>query len=123
MVDPKPLLKGFGAAVDVAGQIATDKAINGRRQTSVSSQIERDEEASLSDNLSDGELIENYALADGTNQTTVPHSLGRVPRGAVVMLADYSDQDIAIRCIAVSASNVTILHSNVSPGSVTLWVT
>jgi hypothetical protein len=31
MVDTKALLKGFGAASDVAGQIATDKAVNARR--------------------------------------------------------------------------------------------
>ena len=32
MADTKPLLKGFGALADVASQIATDKAVNSRRQ-------------------------------------------------------------------------------------------
>jgi hypothetical protein len=75
MVDTKPLLKGFGAAVDVAGQIATDKAVNSRRVRSDFSQFD----------ITNGQLVED-ATADALGK--VPHSLNRVPKGALILMSD-----------------------------------
>ena len=72
MVDPKPLLKAFGAGADVIGQIATDKAINGRRQKS----------STFVFDITDGVLLE-IALKNGA--AWYPVEMSRVPAGAVIL--------------------------------------
>lgn len=98
MVDTKPLLKGFGAAADVAGQIATDKAVNGRRATDITSGlvISAAELASTnagytsrvrtSVNPANGQIVQNVETE--TPLTTVDHDLGRIPDGAYVIGSD-----------------------------------
>jgi hypothetical protein len=93
--DPKPLLKGFGAAADVAGQIATDKAVNSRRLTDISSRLvsEAGDLASInsgytsgvraSANPSNGELLTGVPIA--TILEEVEHNLGRTPYGAMII--------------------------------------
>jgi hypothetical protein len=71
MADTRPLLKGFGALADVAGQIATDKAVNSRRQRP--SNIDIASGVAVPVTLRSG--IQWY-----------PHGLGRTPVGALVML-------------------------------------
>ena len=101
MVDTKPLLKGFGAAADVATQIATDKAVNSRRVRSNFSQFD----------ITGGQLIENAtAGTDGT----VAHNLGKTPKGAIILASSAS-----CYVSAVSSSVVTI---NLPGATVTLWV-
>lgn len=110
MVDTKPLLKGFGAAAGVARQIATDKAVNSRRVRSDFTQFD----------ITGGQLIEDYQLnpVDPGSPTKVPHKLGRVPAGAIIMKlasAGYA------HCSAASETHVSIIHSQ-ADDVVTLWV-
>lgn len=102
MVDTKALLKGFGATADVAGQIATDKAVNSRRIRSNFSQFD----------ITSGQLIED-AVTD-TVTKSVPHGLRRVPMGAIVLKSDQ----------AVFVENATedVVTLNVADALVTLWV-
>jgi hypothetical protein len=113
VVDPKPLLKGFGAAADVAGQIATDKAINSRRQSKGStSEDARIEGLGGGVDITDGQLIENHDLSAGTPYI-VPHNLGRVPVGAIVLKQDVGTAaeyavDFTIDTIEMSSNSVRV---------------
>jgi len=113
--DPTPLLKTFGAAADVAGQIATDKAINGRRQSKgeTDTDAELQIEAGLAEKsaedaaelaggvrIQDGQLIEDHDMSDtpdgpGT-EGRVYHNLGRMPYGGFAIYT--SDDGSAILC-------------------------
>lgn len=117
MVDPRPLLKGFGAAADVAGQIATDKAINGRRQSKGATASDAAVQGLRgSVDITDGQLIENHDLSSGT-PTVVPHSLGRVPVGAIVLKQNVGTA--AEFCVSCSIDSVVMSSSVVT---VSLWV-
>jgi F0F1-type ATP synthase assembly protein I len=125
MVDTRPLLKGFGAAADVIGQIATDKAVNSRRLTSISSTIEQTKDravesvAAIADSaILYGELVSNVDLATTTPLGYVDHSLGRTPVGAIVVLV-LGIGNNERHCIAVSDTQVQM---NGEDGVVTVWV-
>jgi hypothetical protein len=111
MVDTKPLLKGFGAAADVAGQIATDKAVNSRRTRSNFSQVD----------ITQGQLIEDAVLITDTtgNSNKIPHQLNRVPHGAIIveMSANASGNT---HCRSTTENYVRIASS--LPGTATIWV-
>jgi hypothetical protein len=99
----KPLLKGFGAAANVAGQIATDKAVNSRRTRSNFSQFD----------ITKGQMI-SYTFPAGPEE--VPHQLGRKPSS--VFIAEPNPDDVS--CTATSATSVTL---DGPPGaSVSVWV-
>jgi hypothetical protein len=124
MVDTKPLLKGFGAAADVIGQIATDKAVNSRRQSSESSRLSYlaavAAAAPTPYDISQGQLLEDYDLGP-SNPATVPHSLGRLPMGAIVLKSDASGSQI-VDCIGATENDVTIRNDG-DDHIVTLWIT
>jgi hypothetical protein len=124
MVDTKPLLKGFGATADVATQIATDKAINSRRQSAESSRLSFLATSAAAEpapyDISQGELIEDYDLG-GSNPAVVPHSLGYLPRGALVLKSDTPGSD-SIDCVGATEDDVTIRNPGLNR-IVTLWVT
>lgn len=109
MVDTKPLLKGFGAAADVVGQIATDKAVNSRRVRSNFLQFD----------ITQGQLIEDGVVPVVTPPVTkveVPHRLGRVPVGAIVL----KSSDFNIHITEATERTVTV---DSPPGTVfTIWV-
>lgn len=105
MVDTKPLLKGFGAAADVFGQIATDKAVNSRRQRS----------SFLQTDITNGQLIEDYTLT-AENQGVISHGLNRVPSGAIVIKQNIGN---AIYC---SGTTQDTLQMSETSGIVTVWV-
>jgi hypothetical protein len=124
MVDTKPLLMGFGATADVATQIATDKAINSRRQSAESSRLSFLATRAAAEagepepyDISQGELIEG--TLDPASPTTFTHSLGRTPNGAIVLVVGGTQHAY---CIGVSPTEVVIAHSDPSV-SITLWVT
>jgi hypothetical protein len=126
MVDTKPLLKGFGAAADVIGQIATDKAVNSRRLTSISSAIEQTKDRALESvtagsAILDGQLIEDAELVEDAegDENKIPHNLNRVPYGAILvkMSADAGGET---HCRSTTVNDVTIASSRA--GTVTLWV-
>ena len=102
MVDPKPLLKLFGEGASVVTQIATDTSTNARRQTS----------SSFDPTI--GQLIEDYMV--GTDGV-VPHSLGRLPKGAIV-LRSYPEGNVT--CSGFTVSEVFLSLSAAT--TVTLWV-
>jgi len=111
VVDTKPLLKGFGAAADVARQIATDKAVNSRRTRSNTFDIAQ------------GQLIEEYELtgsAEHAQLTYVPHSLGRVPKGVLVLKNNSSS--FTTSCDCVDATIDTVKMRSQAFITVTLWV-
>jgi len=131
VVDTKPLLKGFGATADVAGQIATDKAVNSRRQSKgataagAAAQIaaglteQSAEEAGIRQggvNIQDGELIRDHNMASGT-PSRVPHNLGRVPFGALAIYT--SSSSTAILCDVLHEDYVEF---NTVSGTYSLWV-
>jgi len=126
LVDTKPLLKGFGAAAGVARQIATDKAVNSRRLSRVSSDIAQEErERLVAFDVTDGQLIEDYLLdgtAPETRYTDVPHALGRTPKGAwVLKVVDPGTSLTAnCQCVAVTATIVRMQHAENTV--VTIWV-
>lgn len=110
-------LKTFGAGVDVAGQIATDKAL--RRKTTNSEfdttvaeingrieEIPDDEIANLY-----GEL-HNVTKAGGAE--LFPHTLGRVPSGAIIM-----QSDILVFCSGLTPTEFEITGA---AGDVIVWV-
>jgi hypothetical protein len=101
MVDTKPLLKGFGAAADVIGQIATDKAVNSRRVRSDFQQFD----------ITDGQLIEDVTT---DTDKLIYHGLKRSPKGAVVLKSDQ-----AVVVIGTTDSSVEF---DVAGALVTLWV-
>jgi hypothetical protein len=101
MVDTKPLLKGFGAVADVAGQIATDKAVNSRRVRSNFSQFD----------LTNGQLIEDATVNDDGN---VAHKLKQMPKGALVL---KSDQAVVVTGVTRSAVAIDVVGA-----LVTIWV-
>jgi hypothetical protein len=132
--DPTPLLKGFGAAADVIGQIATDKAINGRRNSKGSTKADGDlailrgdfvrseqDEAERAEilrggvDITDGQLIEDHIMG-GSYQ--VPHELGRVPVGAIVIKRDPGGAAAPV-CTGTSADDITMNFNNVT---VSLWI-
>jgi hypothetical protein len=126
MVDTRPLLKGFGAAADVIGQIATDKAVNSRRLTPISAAIEQAknsvvEGAVAGSAILDGQLIEDATIVDDTTGVLnkIPHNLNRVPSGAILvkMSATASGET---HCRSTTVNDVTIASS--VPGTATLWV-
>lgn len=102
MVDTRALLKTFGEGVDSIAQIATDKAVNARRQTVSSFDITR------------GQLLENITLP-ATNP--IPHSLGRVPKGALLLL---STGGVEVFCTKATVSTVTLTAP--SSTTATVWV-
>jgi len=102
VVDTKALLKGFGAAADVAGQIATDKAVNSRRVRSSFSQFD----------ITNGQLIED-AVSDPDTKS-VPHGLNRVPKGALVLKASTG--------VVVEGVTRTEVILDTASAEVTLWV-
>lgn len=102
MVDTRPLFKGFGTAADVVRQIATDKAVNSRRIRSRFPKFDPTQ----------GELLHNVT----TSATgTLPHSLGRVPNGAVALHC-ASGPTI---CEGVSSTEVVMDRNN---ALMTVWV-
>jgi hypothetical protein len=103
MVDTKPLLKGFGAAVDVAGQIATDKAVNSRRVRPNTFDVTR------------GTILVT-PLTNGTAE--YKHDLGRVPVGAMTMISPEASE---FRILSTSVQSITIWASG-AIADVTLWV-
>lgn len=103
MVDTKPLLKGFGATADVAGQIATDKAVNSRRTRSSFTQFD----------IANGQLLED--VVPDPVELTVSHGLNRVPSGALV-LKSSSPGNINF----VSATSSALIFD--ATGTVTVWV-
>lgn len=105
MVDPTPLLKGFGAAADVAGQIATDKAINGRRKSPTDTRVD----------FTDGELLIDVYLEGGPEP--VQHNLGRIANGAIV--TKNSTMDV-VYCYGTSDTDVS-MEAN-GPMTVDIWV-
>ena len=106
MVDTKPLLKGFGAAADVVGQIATDKAVNSRRVRSNFLQFD----------ITQGQLIEDGVVPTGETEVAVPHLLGRVPAGALVLKS--SDFNIHI----TEATERTVTVDSPAGTVFTIWV-
>lgn len=102
MVNTKPLLKTFGAGANVFGQIATDKAVNARRQ------------AFPSFDIADGELVEDVEVP---GLALVPHTLGRVPAGALVLKASGLGE---ILCVETSESDVTMASNGTH--TVTIWI-
>jgi hypothetical protein len=108
--DPKPLLKGFGAAADVAGQIATDKAVNSRRTRSDFSQFD----------ITNGQLIRDERLLGSGSPLAEPsvidHGLGKEPAGVIVLQPNPGDAF----CVSVTSSTVSL---NGTLGElVTIWV-
>jgi len=123
VVDPTPLLKGFGAAADVVGQIATDKAINGRRKSPTTSKLdaEAEERATVEAGrlkISDGELLEDVALTDGGGTQSIPHTLGRRAIGAVVTKNSSTN---AVYCGAVVEDTEVLMRFN-GTMLVDIWV-
>jgi len=127
--DPTPLLKGFGAAADVAGQIATDKAINGRRRskgetaTDAAGQIaaglaERsaEEAAELAGGvrLQDGQLIEDWDMATPPTGR-VPHNLGRIPFGGFVVKGTGT-------ATIVDTVHEDYVEFNTASGTYSVWI-
>lgn len=109
MVDTKPLFKGFGAAADVVGQIATDKAVNSRRTRSDFLQFD----------ITAGQLIQDHALTAGI--TEVPHALGRIANGAIVLKENWSAGAVNdVVCVGTGSSTVSIRST--ADNVVTLWV-
>jgi CobQ-like glutamine amidotransferase family enzyme len=115
------LLKTFGVGVDVAQQLATDKALR-RKATGSTAAVVTDaitgEVAGLQDVVSalQGQVVEGITIIDG--DTVVPHTLGRVPAGAIVILFD--DTTGTIMCSATAIDNVTISSS--AEGTATVWI-
>lgn len=134
--DPTPLLKTFGAAADVAGQIATDKAINGRRQSKGETDADAElqiaaglAEKSAADaaelaggvSLQDGQLIEEHNMADtpdgaGT-EGRVYHNLGRMPYGGFAIYT--SSGSAAILCDVLHEEYVEF---NGQSGTYSVWI-
>jgi hypothetical protein len=114
VVDTKPLLKGFGAAADVVGQIATDKAINSRRRSKgTGNRISR---LRGEIDITDGQLIEGWDLA--TEPTgVVPHNLGRVPIGVIVV-----KQDIGSAADYATGFSIDTITMHGATQTVSLWV-
>jgi hypothetical protein len=109
VVDTKALLKGFGAAADVAGQIATDKAINSRRVRSNFSQFD----------ITNGQLVSATLLGTGdplSSPSIISHGLGRVPSGVIILQPNPGGAE----CEAMDATSLTIAGTLQS--TVTLWV-
>ena len=131
MVDPTPLLKGFGAAANVASQIATDKAINGRRQSKGETAADADQQiaggfaaqdAAEAAELQGGVEIQNGQLIKNHNMATapagrVPHSLGRIPNGGFAIFGSVGSS--AILCNILHEDYVEF---NTSSGTYTLWI-
>lgn len=94
MVDTKPYLKKFGEGTDVSSQIATDKAVNARRLTDLTSSVVNSAAALAEENSaytqglmstanpSNGILVEVTATPGTPGH---PHSLGRVPVGGIIV--------------------------------------
>jgi hypothetical protein len=106
MVDTKALLKGFGAASDVAGQIATDKAVNARRL--------RPKSYAHFD-ITAGQLL-TFTFPSGTTGTErVLHGLGKTP--SLVLRAE------PINSITIdNYSQESLTLSGNAGQSITLWV-
>jgi len=129
VVDTKALLKGFGAAADVAGQIATDKAVNSRRQSKVATAADATAAlaaqalAGRSDalrgefNINDGQALAGIVLNDGSGEQDVPHDLGRIPFGAIVLQSNTSN---VITCMSTDETYVRMKFNGVN--TVNLWV-
>jgi hypothetical protein len=111
MVDTKPLLKGFGAAADVAGQIATDKAVNSRRTRSNFSQVD----------ITQGQLIVDAVIVGDTTGALnrIPHKLNRNPSGAILVKMSAAGSG-ETHCRSTTENDVTI--SSTVAGTATLWV-
>ncbi len=94
MVDEtKALLKVFGEGVDALTQIATDKAINTRRQTASTF------------NMSNGSLLEEQKIKAGAAKPQrFSHGLRRKPRA--VFVSQPSDPSIVIA--SYDATNVFV---------------
>lgn len=107
MVDTRPLMKGFGAAADVVGQIATDKAVSNRRVRSRFSKFDPTQ----------GELLHNVTTSDSASPVpgTLQHSLGRVPYGAVVL---HCADGLTV-CTAVSSTGIVMDRNDTQ---MTVWV-
>lgn len=119
MVDTKPLLKGFGAAADVIGQIATDKAVNSRRTRSDKFDIQQE-----TFDITKGELVKAGTIPSGT--TLVAHNLGTEPKGVFILFADPNIDpafDSAGEIVVRSADvNTITVGCNKPMANVTLWV-
>jgi hypothetical protein len=102
MVDTKPLLKGFGAAADVIGQIATDKAVNSRRTRSNFTQFD----------ITNGQLVEDATTTDP--EKLVYHGLKRAPRGVIVLKSDQA-------VVVVGTTDLSV-ELDVAGALVTLWI-
>jgi hypothetical protein len=116
------LLKTFGVGVDVAQQLATDKAL--RRKPSAADVADVTNEVtgdvtSLQDAVAElqGQVVTGVAI--GTPTTDVPHTLGRIPAGAIVILFDGGTGG-ETHCSEVTIDKVVIASSWV--GTATVWI-
>lgn len=114
------LLKTFGVGVDVAQQLATDKAL--RRKTTGTTA------ASVTDAIT-GEVTslqgavanlqgEVKSVTLTVSPEAVSHTLGRVPAGAIVLLTDTAE-DFAITDVTDTEVEVT---SASGTATITLWI-
>jgi hypothetical protein len=110
MVDTKPLLKGFGAAADVIGQIATDKAVNSRRTRSDFMQFD----------IANGQLLLGKKLLGTGDPLASPsllkHGLGREPTGVVILEPNPGGAE----CTSVTSADITV--SGTLGELVTIWI-
>ena len=116
---------GFGAAADVATQIATEKSINPRRQSAESGRVEETNLALAADaaaaeallfHIEDGQLLEDVDLG-AAGVTAVPHTLGSVPTGAIILALDIGTAWVR----GADSAEVSVEHSD-NDAIVTLWV-
>jgi hypothetical protein len=125
--DPTPLLKVFGATADVAGQIATDKAINGRRRSKgetatdalQSLTAQGSEDGSV--RIEDGQLFVDFDLSEPAVPGTIAHDLGRTPVGAIVVKQDAGEH-IYCSSVGPDAIGMSTDSGAATTGIVTVWV-
>lgn len=123
----RPLLKAFGDLALNAAEVATDNAINERRDSRVTTAlnaasaiaesldgIRRDELAGGLD-ITDGQLLSDVDLGALTVPGTIDHTLGRVPVGAIIVKSDSDNR----YCQGVTATTVVM---NAASGTVTVWI-
>jgi hypothetical protein len=132
MVDTKPLLKGFGAGADVVGQIATDKAVNARRQTNISSEIALSASATAFDNSeytsalrasdsnpTNGELA--LSIETNVSPKAVEHGLGRIPSGAFIIGTDAAGEWARFLRGAATTTEFSVISAGTG-AIVDMWV-
>jgi hypothetical protein len=116
------LLRTFGKDANVSQQFATDKAL--RRKASAADVADVANEVtgdvtSLQDAVTElqGQVVTGVACIDGN--VDVPHTLGRIPAGAIVILFDGGTGG-ETHCSEVTIDKVVIASSWV--GTATVWI-